>query len=202
MKNPPLTSHESYPDTHHDVYSRTIFGFWVYLITDFVLFGVLFATYAVLSPSIFGGPSAKDLFSLPFALMQTLLLLTSSFTAGLAGAFAHRKSKKGTLLLFGVTFLLGALFMGMQLQQFHHLSSMGHGWDQSAFLSAYFTLVGTHTLHVFFGLLWILVLTLPMFFQEFTKIHIRRLTCLRMFWQFLNIVWIFIFSFVYLMGAI
>jgi cytochrome o ubiquinol oxidase subunit III len=199
MSNPG-PSHESYPDTHHDPYSRTIFGFWLYLMTEFILFGALFATYAVLSKSTFGGPTARELFHLDFTFVQTLILLTSSLTVGLAGASAHRKDKHKTLLFFGLTFLLGACFMGMEFHEFSRFISAGNGWDQSAFLSAYFTVVGTHGLHVLFGLLWIIVLLLPVWREGVSHVSVRRLTCLRMFWQFLNIIWIFMFYFVYLLG--
>lgn len=201
MKNTGI-AHENYPDTHHDAYSRTTFGFWVYLMSDFILFGALFAAYVVLSNSTFGGPSAKDLFHLPFTLVQTLLLIFGSFTAGLAGASAHRQQKNRTLLFFGLTFLLGSAFMGMELNEFSRFSSAGNGWDQSAFLSAYFTLIATHGLHVLFGLLWIIVLLIPVCLEkEISQASVRRLTCLRMFWQFVNVIWVFIFSFVYLMGV-
>lgn len=201
MKQVVASAHESYPDPHHDTYSRTIFGFWVYLMTDFVLFGAIFATYAVLKDSTFGGPAAKDLFYLPFTLIQTLVLLLGSLTAGLGGASAHRKNKKATLLFFSLTFLIGAIFMGMMLAEFSHLHRAGHGWNQSAFLSAYFTLVGTLGVHVLFGLVWILVLLVPVWREGISHVSLRRLTCLRMFWQFVNIVWMLIFSFVYLLGV-
>jgi len=201
MKNPVTTTHETYPDVYHDAYSRTIFGFWVYLMSDFILFGALFATYAVLCASTFGGPSARDLFHLPFTLIQTLLLLVSSFTAGLAGTAAHRKNQHLTLVFFGMTFFLGVLFMGMEIAEFSRLLNTGNNWDNSAFLSAYFTLVSTHGVHVLFGLLWIIILLLPVWREGVSHVSIRRLTCLRMFWQFLNIIWVFIFSFVYLMGV-
>ncbi len=194
--------HESYPDTHHDAYSRTIFGFWLYLMSDFILFGALFATYAVLRNSTFGGPSGRDLFQPSFALIQALVLLVCSLTAGLAGASAHRKHKNNTIALFGLTFLLGVAFLAMQLTEFSRFTSAGNGWDQSAFLSIFFTIVGTHGVHVVFGLLWTLVLLVPVWREGVTPESIRRLTCLRMFWQFLNIVWIFVFSFVYLIGLI
>ncbi|MBI3236262.1 MAG: cytochrome c oxidase subunit 3 [Chlamydiales bacterium] len=190
-----------YPDTHHDTYSRTVFGFWVYLLTDFVLFGTLFATYAVLGRNTFGGPGAKELFDLGDVLQRTLVLLLASFTAGLAGASAHRRCLPRTLLFFSLTFLLGILFMVMQYAEFESLITSGNSWQRSAFLSAYFTLLGTYAIHIIFGLLWTLVLILPICFQGISPVDIRRLTCLRMFWQFLNIVWIFIFTFVYLIGA-
>ncbi len=194
-------SHEDYPDIHHDIYSRTVFGFWIYLLTDFVLFGVLFASYAVLHKSTFGGPNAKDLFHMLFTLIQTLILLVSSFTVGLAGASAHRRDKKKTIIFFLLSFLLGIAFLCLQCMEFTHLISRGNSWEKSAFLSAFFTLVGTHSVHVLFGLLWMIVLIIPVFKYGTTQVGIRRLTCLRMFWQFLNIIWIFIFTFVYLMGV-
>ena len=201
MNKPNAISHESHPDTHHDAYSKTVFGFWVYLLTDFVLFGTLFASYAVLRNSTFGGPSASQLFDIHSVLERTLVLMTSSLMVGLAGASAHRRKKTMAICLFGATFLLGALFMGMQFQEFQNLISSNNGWAKSGFLSAYFTLLGTFGIHVVFGLLWILVLVIPILFNEINGVAIRRLTCIRMFWQFLNIIWIFIFTFVYLLGG-
>lgn len=193
--------HEVYPDPHHHPYGRTVFGFWLFLMSDFVLFGALFAAYVVLMRSTFGGPTPKELFDPSYTLFQTLILLTCSLTAGLAGASVHRKHKFWTIFLYGLTFLFGAIFLGMQLGEFSRFVQAGHGWDQSAFLSMYFTVVGTHALHVAFGLLWTIVLLLPVWREGITHVSVRRLTCLRMFWQFLNVVWVFIFSFVYLMGV-
>jgi cytochrome o ubiquinol oxidase subunit 3 len=201
MKNLPLTSHELFPDAHHDTYSRTVFGFWVYLMSDFILFGALFATFAVLSSSTFGGPSLGSLFTPSFTLWQTLVLLTSSLTVGLGGASAHRQSKSQTLLFFGATFLLGLIFMGMELKEFFNLIDTGNSWKRSASLSAYFTIVATHGLHVILALLWTLVLLIPVYREGISHVSVRRLTCLRMFWQFINIIWVLIFSFVYLMGV-
>lgn len=192
---------KSYPDIHHDLYSRTIFGFWLYLMSDFILFGVLFAVYIVLSHATFGGPTARALFHLPFTLLQTLVLLCSTLTVGLGGASAHRGKKNLTLIFFGITFLLGCVFLSMQLSEFSEYIQAGHSWRRSAFLSGYFTLIGTHTAHIVLGLLWMLVLLYPVYREGVTPNSVRRLTCMRMFWQFLNIVWIFIFSFVYLLGA-
>ncbi len=202
MRTMKSMGHEPYPDAYHDAYSRTTFGFWLYLLTDFILFGSLFATYAVLHNNTFGGPGAGQLFHLPFNLIQALILLTASFTVGLGGASAHRRKKSWTIALFGLTFLLGAIFLWMQFDEFSRLIQSGNGWQRSAFLSAYFTLVGTFALHMVFALLWIFVLLVPVCIQEIDAVCIRRLTCLKMFWQFLNIVWVFIFCFVYLMGVI
>lgn len=197
-----VNSHETYPDTHHDLYSKTVFGFWVYLLTDFILFGTLFASYIVLKDGTFGGPSAKDLFHLPIVFIQALLLLTCSLTSGLGSASGHRKHKRDVLIWFGLTFLLGLIFVIMQFSEFARIDQTGGGWSRSAFLSAYFTLVGTHFLHCLFALLWTLILLFPVLKEKsITTISLRRLTCLRLFWQFLNIVWIFIFTIVYCWGG-
>lgn len=197
-----MTVHEGYPDPHHDTYTKTVFGFWLYLLTDFMLFAALFATYAVLSKSTFGGPTARDLFNLSFVFVQTFILLTCSLSSGLASTAAHRKEKNWTALYFGITFLLGIVFLVMEISDFHRLSSAGNGWNQSAFLSAYFTLLGIHTLHIVFAILWIPILLILLWREkEISLMSMRRIACLKMFWQFLNIVWIFIFTIVYLLGS-
>src|SRR5579872_6000281 len=146
MNDTGVVPRESFPDTHHDVYTKTVFGFWIYLLTDFMMFGSFFAAYAVLRTSTFGGPSGHLLFNLPFTLLQTLLLLTSSLTSGLAGAYAHRKNRSMTLLFFVLTLLLGIAFMGMEGVELNKMISAGNTWRQSAFLSMFFTLIGTHQL--------------------------------------------------------
>ncbi|MCP5491639.1 MAG: cytochrome c oxidase subunit 3 [Chlamydiales bacterium] len=186
---------------HHDPYEKTIFGFWVYLLTDFIMFATLFAVYAVLRDSTFGGPGAKDLFNLPLVLVQTLLLLGCSLTSGVASVYAHRGNKNGTLLYFAITFALGFIFLWMGLADFHRLIAMDASWKVSGFLSGYFSLVGTHTVHILIGLAWIVVLLLPVIKQGLNDVHIKRITCLRMFWQFMNIIWIFIYTIVYLVGV-
>lgn len=193
--------HERYPDSHHDAYSKTLFGFWIYLITDFMMFTTLFATYSVLHSHTFGGPSGRELFNLPYTLAQTCILLVSSFTIGLGGVFAHRNHKSCTIVFFIITFLLGIAFMEMEVGEFARLISGGNSWDKSAFLSIFFTLVGVHGVHMIFALLWVIVFIVPVCLYGLTPVSIKRLTCLRMFWQFLNVVWIFIFSIVYLMGV-
>ncbi|MFS8564396.1 MAG: cytochrome c oxidase subunit 3 [Rhabdochlamydiaceae bacterium] len=180
-------------------YSKTLFGFWVYLLSDLVLFGALFATYAVLRKATYGGPSAADLFNPSYALIQTLILLTASFTSGLGKVFTHRGMKKATLIFYSLTFLLGAAFMTMGYTEWNDLVSQGNSWKKSAFLSAFFTLIGTHSLHIICALLWSLLLLIPVCKNELTPVSVRRLSCLTMFWQFLNVVWIFIFSIVYLL---
>jgi cytochrome o ubiquinol oxidase subunit III len=181
--------------------NRTTFGFWVYLMTDCVLFASLFATYAVLHGNTYGGPGGRELFGLPFVLAETLILLTSSFTCGLAMLAARRHDKTQTIAWFVVTFLLGAAFLGLELSEFTHLVHEGNSWQRSGFLSAFFTLVGTHGLHITTGLIWMAVMTVKIWRAGLSGNRLRRLTMLSMFWHFLDIVWIFIFTIVYLMGA-
>ena len=177
---------------------KTIFGFWIYLMTDLVMFAALFATYAVLHGNTFGGPGPTDLFSLPNALLETLILLTSSFTCGLATIAALRGKKNQTLAWFVVTFLLGCSFLIMELKEFASFATAGHTWQSSAFLSAFFTLVGTHGLHIFFGLLWMIIAMIIIWRRGLTESIVNKLTRLSLFWHFLDIVWIFIFTIVYL----
>ncbi len=195
-------AHEDYPDTHHDDYSKTTFGFWVYLLTDFMFLGTIFAAYAVLNESTFGGLTPRDIFSLPFSTIQMLVMLSSAFTAGIAGACAHRKRKGGVICFFSLTFLLGLIFLGMMGHEFSHIFDAGYSWKSTAFLSMYFTLIGMFGLHVIFALLWVIVLMIPLFKQGITAVSLKRLTCLRMFWQFINVIWVLIFTFVYVLGVI
>lgn len=182
--------------------SKSNFGFWVYIMTDCVLFATLFATYAVLNNNTAGGPGASELFSLPFVLTETMVLLASSFTSGLGLLAAKRGNKSQMFTWFMITFLLGMTFIGMELYEFNHLAAMGHSWRSSAFLSAFFTLVGTHGIHITVGLVWMATLLVQIRKNGLSNTKIHKLTLLSMFWHFLDIVWIFIFSFVYLMGAI
>lgn len=182
--------------------SKTMLGFWIYLMTDCVLFASLFATYAVLHGSTFGGPGSKELFDLPFVLIETLILLTSSFTAGLAILALRVGNRTQVMTWFGVTFALGLTFLIMEVTEFAHLASEGNSWSRSGFLSAFFTLVGTHGLHIATGLFWMLVLGVQVMKKGLTPSVSRRLTLLSMFWHFLDIIWIFIFTIVYLMGVI
>ena len=182
--------------------AKTQLGFWIYLMTDIVLFATLFATFAVLRESTFGGPSGKEIFDMPFVLAETLILLTSSFTCGLAIIALHRRQKTQVLTWFGITFLLGAAFLTMELTEFRQLLHEGNGWQRSGFLSAFFTLVGTHVLHILVGLLWMLVMGVQLVRRGITHHTLRRSMLLGMFWHFLDVVWIFIFTIVYLMGAV
>ena len=180
---------------------KTVFGFWVYLMTDCVLFAALFATYAVLHGNTFGGPGGHELFKLPYVLVETMALLTSSFTCGLAVLSAQRRDRQQVLLWLGVTFLLGATFLGLELTEFRHMVMEGNSWRRSGFLSGYFTLVGTHGLHITFGLIWMAVTMWFVRAKGLTHSMLKRLTLLGLFWHFLDIVWIFIFTIVYLFGS-
>jgi cytochrome o ubiquinol oxidase subunit 3 len=189
-------------ETEETTTSKTLFGFWVYLMTDCVLFAALFATYAVLHTNTFGGPPARELFSLPYVLTETLILLSSSYTCGLAILALHRGSKHQVLVWFGVTFLLGLAFLGLELSEFSRLVADGNSWQRSGFLSAFFTLVGTHGLHITIGLLWIGVMIAKIGRKGLTAATSRQLSLLSLFWHFLDVIWIFIFTFVYLMGSV
>jgi cytochrome o ubiquinol oxidase subunit III len=192
-----------HPKSHQEAITndKSVFGFWIYLMTDFLMFGVLFATYAVLHGNIFNGPSGRDIFNLPFALSETMLLLTSSFTCGLAILAARYNDRKQVYIWFGATFLLGLSFLGLELNEFHRLIIEGNTWQKSAFLSSYFTLVATHGLHITAGLIWMIICLIKMRSRGLTKGMVRKLTLFSLFWHFLDIVWIFIFSIVYLMGG-
>lgn len=189
------------PDPHQDTYSKTVLGFWMYLMTDCLLFGTLFATYAVLHHSTFGGPSSRDIFSLDTVFIETMILLCSTVTCGFAMLSALKSRKKSILGWLAVTFLLGASFIALELHEFSHLIHEGNSWTRSAFLSAFFTLVGTHGLHVSAGLLWMFVMICEIFSHGVTVYTFRKLVVFSMFWHFLDLVWIFIFTFVYLMGV-
>ena len=183
------------------VHKRKSLGFWVYLMTDCILFATLFATFAVLRTATAGGPAGSDIFDLDFVLIETMILLTSSFTVGLGVLAAGHGLKKQAITWLSITFLLGASFLTMELWEFSHLVNEGHGWQVSAFLSAFFTLVATHGLHIAVGLIWMLVVIFRLLQRNFKETDVRRLSILGLFWHFLDVIWIFIFSFVYLIGG-
>lgn len=198
---PPKAADLSTPDPHQDTFSKVIFGFWTYLMTDCLLFGTLFATYGALYKNTFHGPSTKDLFDLNLAFTETMVLLLSSLACGLALLAAKKESRTRLLGWLLATFLLGLVFIGLELSEFRGFIKDGHGWEQSAFLSSYFTLVGTHGLHVTVGLIWIVVLMAQLLFQGLNTDTFRRLVVFGLFWHFLDLIWIFIFTFVYLLGV-
>lgn len=194
-------SHGAHEDGHHDAGATKVFGFWIYLMSDCILFACLFATYAVLVNGTAGGPAGKDIFELPFVFAETMLLLLSSITFGF-GMLAMNKNKVSavnTWLL--VTFILGAGFIAMEIYEFHHLIVNDAGPDRSGFLSAFFTLVGTHGIHVTSGLIWIIVMMVLISKKGLTERNRTRLMCLSLFWHFLDVVWICVFTVVYLMGV-
>jgi cytochrome o ubiquinol oxidase subunit III len=186
---------------HPDTVAIQTLGFWIYLMSDLIIFGTLFATFAVVGGNYANGPTPKELFDLPYVLGETLLLLFSSVAYGLVMLALHDGRKKWVLIGLAVTFLLGLGFVGMEINEFHSLVAEGHGPDLSAFLSSYFTLVGTHGTHVTFGLIWMAVMIGQVAVKGLTSPVQSRLLRLSMFWHFLDIVWIGIFSIVYLMGA-
>ena len=186
---------------HHDTGGNTVFGFWVYLMSDCLIFASLFATYVVLVGGTDGGPGPGDLFELPFVAWETALLLTSSLTFGL-GMIAMHKNKVGQLYLWlGITWLLGFGFMCMEVWEFNHLIHQGYGPDRSAFLSAFFALVGCHGLHVTIGGLWLGTMMAQIWFKGFRPEIMRRLLCFNLFWHALDIIWVAVFTIVYLLGA-
>ncbi|MHB0775720.1 cytochrome o ubiquinol oxidase subunit III [Halomonas sp. WWR20] len=192
---------QAHQHDHHDPGSMKVFGFWVYLMSDLIIFGTLFATYAVMLNGTAGGPGPADIFELPFVLVETFLLLFSSFTYGLAVLAMNDNRISQVKAWLVLTFVLGASFVGMEVYEFHHLIEEGFGPDRSGFLSAFFTLVGTHGLHVTFGLIWMLVMLIQLQTKGLNQITRPRIMCLSLFWHFLDIVWICVFTFVYLLGA-
>ncbi|HVU80058.1 MAG TPA: cytochrome o ubiquinol oxidase subunit III [Candidatus Paceibacterota bacterium] len=187
---------------HTQVQDRVGFGFWAYLMSDCVLFAALFAVFAVLRHATAGGPGMPDMTDLPFVLKETLVLLASTFAVGLA-VLAVREGKKDlAIVMLAATLALGLAFLGMEAGEFRHLVAEGNGPSRSAFLSSFFTLVGTHGLHVALGAIWILVLMAHLLIKGVTAGTSRKLLCLSLFWHFLDIIWIFIFTFVYLFGAL
>lgn len=186
---------------HHDTGSTKIFGFWIYLMSDCILFATLFATYAVLVNGTAGGPTGKDIFSLPFVLVETFLLLLSSITYGFAVLAMNKGQKKQVNAWLAFTFLSGLGFVTMEIFEFHELIMEGYGPNHSAFLSSFFALVGTHGLHVTLGLIWILVMMVQVSQRGLNAMNQTRLMCLSLFWHFLDVIWICVFTVVYLLGA-
>ena len=186
-------------DAHADHGDTTVFGFWVYLMTDCILFGTLFATFAVMRTSFAGGPTGKQLFEIPGVAYETAALLLSSITYGFAMLCAYQQKVGLVRFWLVVTFVLGLCFLTIEVREFAGLVAEGAGPDRSAFLSIFFTLVGTHGLHVTCGLIWMSVLlSQTVGKSSLSSTAIKRLSCLSLFWHFLDIVWICVFSFVYL----
>jgi cytochrome o ubiquinol oxidase subunit III len=174
------------------------YGFWLFLLSDIIIFAALFAAYAVLSGESAGGPTAAQLFDKKHVLIETACLLTSSVTCGF-GSLAMQNGERGsTYLWMAITFVLGATFLSLEVSEFSHMLNIGAGPSRSAFLSAFFTLVGTHGLHVTIGLCWLIVMLLQMATLGFRPMVTRRFFCFGLFWHALDIVWIGVFTIVYL----
>jgi cytochrome o ubiquinol oxidase subunit 3 len=179
-----------------------LFGFWIYLMSDLIIFSVLFATFATFSHSFAGGPGPKQIFNLPYLFIETLFLLVSSWTYGLSMISLQTGKRNAVLVSLALTFLLGLGFVIMEVTEFHQLILDGNGPDRSSFLSAFFTLVGTHGLHVSVGLLWMFVMMLQVATKGLTSGVRSRLMRLSLFWHFLDVIWVGVFTFVYLLGMV
>jgi cytochrome o ubiquinol oxidase subunit 3 len=186
----------------HHPENGTLLGFWIYLMSDCLIFACLFATYAVLGRNYAGGPTGAELFDLPLVALNTSMLLLSSITYGFAMLEAGRKRMGAVAGWLIVTGLFGAAFISLELYEFIHLIHEGAGPQRSAFLTSFFALVATHGLHVTFGIVWLVTLLFQLKKHGLTGENMRRLTCLSMFWHFLDVVWIGVFTFVYLMGVL
>jgi cytochrome o ubiquinol oxidase subunit 3 len=194
-------SQRFYAVEHHPE-NGTLLGFWIYLMSDCLIFACLFATYAVLGRNYAGGPSGAEVFELPTVALNTAFLLVSSITYGFAMLSAQKKNVKAVQMWLLVTGILGACFLGLELTEFHNLIAEGNGPWRSGFLTAFFSLVGTHGLHVTFGIVWLVTLMVQVGKHGVTGANYRRLACLSMFWHFLDVIWIGVFTFVYLMGVL
>ncbi|MFL6734865.1 MAG: cytochrome o ubiquinol oxidase subunit III [Sphingomicrobium sp.] len=195
--------HLAQEDDHgHGTGSPTVLGFWIYLMSDALIFAALFATFGVLSTSYAGGPSPREIFELPLVALNTAILLVSSITYGMAMLAMERGSIRTTQLWLLVTGVLGAAFVGVELYEFANLIAEGATPQRSGFLSGFFTVVSTHGLHVTIGIIWILVMMVQVGQRGLILENKRRLLCLSMFWHFLDVVWIGVFSFVYLLGMV
>jgi cytochrome o ubiquinol oxidase subunit 3 len=191
-----------YVEGEHHVQNATSLGFWLYLMSDCLIFAALFAVHAVLGRSYAAGPSGADLFDLKLVAINTAMLLLSSITYGFAMIEMRRKRLGATMTWLAITGLFGVAFIGLELYEFSHLIHEGAVPQRSAFLSSFFTLVGTHGLHVSFGIIWLVTLLFQLKRHGLIAENRRRLMCLSMFWHFLDVVWIGVFTFVYLMGVL
>jgi cytochrome o ubiquinol oxidase subunit 3 len=194
----------AYSSAHSGPASKRIitgYGFWIFLLSDMVMFSCFFATYAVLVGQTAGGPSGAELFDLRNVAIETACLLASSFTCGLASIAADMRSKVWFQAAMAVTAVLGLAFIGLEVREFSDLVARGAGPTRSAFLSAFFTLVGCHGLHVSAGILWLLTMMAQVVAKGFRADIQRRILCFALFWHALDIIWVAVFTIVYLMGA-
>jgi cytochrome o ubiquinol oxidase subunit 3 len=200
MKDTTNISARYFVREHHPE-NGTLLGFWIYLMSDCLLFACLFSAYAILGRNYAGGPTGAELFDLPLVAVNTAFLLLSSITYGFAMLESQKKKLGLTIFWLVVTGLFGLAFLSLELYEFNHLIHEGAGPDRSAFLTSFFALVGTHGLHVTFGIVWLVTLLFQLKKHGLTHENKRRMMCLSMFWHFLDVVWIGVFTFVYLMGV-
>jgi cytochrome o ubiquinol oxidase subunit III len=179
----------------------TGYGFWIFILSDIIMFAALFATYAVLSGQTAGGPSGHDLFNLRNVAIETGFLLASSFSCGLANIAADMRRAIWFQIAMAVTCILGLAFLAIEAREFADLVARGAGPTRSAFLSAFFTLMGRHGLHVSAGILWLLTMMAQVFAKGFRADIQRRILCFALFWHALDIIWIAVFTVVYLLGS-
>ncbi|CAM2918611.1 cytochrome o ubiquinol oxidase subunit III [Brevundimonas diminuta] len=189
-------------EPHHPEGHSTMLGFWMYLMSDCLIFAILFAVYAVLGGNYAAGPAPKDLFDLPLVAVNTSMLLFSSITYGFAMLAMYRNKVAQTQVWLAVTGLFGLCFLGIELYEFAHMIHLGATPQRSGFLSAFFILVGTHGLHVTFGIIWLITLMIQVGQKGLIQANKRRLMCLSLFWHFLDVIWIGVFTFVYLFGML
>jgi cytochrome o ubiquinol oxidase subunit 3 len=187
---------------HPDSEEIRTFGFWIYLMSDLILFSILFATYAILGTNYAGGPAPKELFSLPYVFIETMFLLLSNTSCSSALLAVKASKKTRALWWLVITFLLGLGFIAMEINEFYHLIMENNGPGRSGFLSSFFTLVGTHGFHVAIGLLWICVMIIQVKIKGITAPVRSQLMRLSLFWHFLDIVWVGVFTLVYLAGVL
>ena len=195
-------AHHGHEHHEKEAFERNTFGFWVYIMSDCILFSALFVTFAVLKNSTGGTQTLDGLFSMPFVLAETMLLLTSSFTYGLSLLFARDGKKIPMFSMLIATFLLGISFIGMEFYEFHHLITHGYTPSTNAAFSSFFTLVGTHGLHVISGLVWMLLVIIQLAIRGITPKNQSKLYCLVLFWHFLDVIWVCVFTIIYLFNAI
>jgi cytochrome o ubiquinol oxidase subunit III len=204
----PATEREAAPvfylaeEHEHAEGGSTMLGFWIYLMSDCLIFAMLFAIYGVLGGNYAAGPAPKDLFDLSLVALNTSMLLLSSITYGFAMLEMAQNRIVAMQVWLAVTGVFGLAFLGIELHEFAHLIHEGATPQRSAFLSSFFTLVGTHGLHVTFGILWLVTLMVQVARHGLIEANRRRLMCLSMFWHFLDVIWIGVFTFVYLLGML
>jgi cytochrome o ubiquinol oxidase subunit 3 len=185
---------------HVDQEGMKLLGFWIFLVTDCLLFATFFASYAVLHTHTNGGFTAKE-FNIPGFIIETFILLISSFTSGLAVLAMHRGNKKSLIGWLIVTAALGAVFVGLEINEFVSMAAEGATLSKSAFLTSFFSLVGAHGAHVTFGIFWMVGLIVQLSKKGITSVTKRKISMVSLYWHFLDAVWIFIFTVVYLMGV-